>query len=94
LKRRAYLKVVGDREKQSNEFKSVTTIHRRKRSRKGKKLTLEEKIEISHKVICQGELQADVAKEYRLSKTYVSNIVNRSWKNPKYIGELKAQRTR
>ena len=62
LKSRAYLKVVGGKEKISNEFKFEKTIHKRKRSRTGKKLTLEEKIDISHKVICQNELQADIAK--------------------------------
>ena len=94
MKARAWQRVVGEKVKPSNEFKSPKTIHKRKRSRTGNKLTLAEKIEISHKVICQNELQADIAKEYRITRAYVSMIVNRSLKNPKYIEELRGEATR
>ena len=51
----------------ANEFLSITPIGLRKKSRKRKHLSADEKIAISFKVICEKESQDVVAKEFRVT---------------------------
>ena len=51
----------------ANEFLRVTPIGLRKKSRKRKHLSIDEKIDISFKVICEKQSQDIVAKEFRVT---------------------------
>ena len=60
----------------------------RKRSRTGVKLSLSEKITIVHQALCLKYLYKDIAKEHRITGAYVTFIVKKVLKNPKFIDEL------
>ena len=47
---------------------------------------------ITYKVLCLNYFQADVAKEYRVTKHCISTIISRSKKNAKFIEELMSKR--
>jgi hypothetical protein len=51
------------------------------------KLDTSDKLGIAHKVIIDGEVQSDVAKEYRISNSRVSQIVKASKKKPEMTRE-------
>ena len=51
----------------ANEFLRVTPISLRKKSRKRKHLSTDEKVAISFKVICEKQSQDIVAKEFRVT---------------------------
>ena len=88
LKQRAEIKVAGSKKEVAQEFKKVTTIGMRKRSGKRRVLTIEEKLDISYKVLCQDIMQTDVAKEYRVTVPCICNIIRSSRKDPNYLSAL------
>jgi len=72
----------------AQEFKKVTTIGMRKRSGKRRVLSIEEKLDISYKVLCQNITQTDIAKEYRVTVPCICNIIRISKKDPNYLSAL------
>ena len=54
------------------DFKEPVSVGFRKRSRKGKPLTLQEKISIAHKLFIKKERRSDLAKEFRVSIARIS----------------------
>ena len=56
-------------------FKEPTLIDKRSRKVSGYTLTVADKIRIVHQVLCQYQKQADVAREYRVTASYISRIV-------------------
>ena len=70
------------------DLKDPTPIGSRKRSRRHGALSLSQKIQIVYQVLCRKDRQADVAKEYRITLSYVSLLVNRALKNKTFIDEM------
>ena len=60
-----------------------TTAHRR-----GRMLTLDDKINIIYGVVVSREHQADVAKRYRRSQAYVSQLVKKAQSNKELLRKL------
>ena len=69
-------------------FIEPTSIDRRKRSRKGSKLSLTEKVQIVHQAVVQKLLHKDIAKEHRITAAYVTILQRQAIRNPKFIAEL------
>jgi len=88
LKQRAEIKVVGSKKEVAKEFKREITIGKRKRSRKRRVLSVEEKLDISYKILCENLTQTDVAKEYRVTLPCICNIIRSSRKDPDYLSAL------
>ena len=63
----------------------------RRRGSKRAKLTVGQKIKIVHKVIHWKVLVQDVAKEFRITSPYVSNLVSKARRNPKFLEEMIAE---
>ena len=74
------------------EMKSQVPIGSRRRIRKRRNLTLSERIQVAHKVICRELLQADVAKEYRVTRSCIHHIIKKCKANPKFLKELMEKR--
>ena len=55
-------------------------------------MSTEEKVEISYKVICEKLKQDDIAKEYRVTKACICNIIRKSRKNKNFAKELIVQK--
>jgi hypothetical protein len=51
------------------------------------KLSISDKLEIAHKVIIDLEMQSDIAREYRVSNSRVSEIVKAAKKKPETMRE-------
>ena len=60
----------------------------RRRRRSAKPLSLEQKLDIAHRAIVGGEVQMDLAKEFRVSQKVVSVLVNRVRKKPQFLRDL------
>ena len=73
---------------QISEYIEPTNIGGRKRGRRKNKLTTDEKISIVHKVIYQLLPVKDVALEFRITQAYVCNLVSKTKKNPKFLGDM------
>ena len=71
-----------------SEYKETIPGSHRKRSRTKNKLTLSEKILIVHQVVIQLKPLKQVAKEHRVTASYISLIVQKVKKNPKLLSEL------
>ena len=76
----------------SISYKDPVPIDKRKVGRSGSKLSLSEKINIVHQAVCLKILYQDIAKEHRISGCYVSQIIKRALKNPKFITEMMSKR--
>ena len=92
LKQRSQLKVWGSRKQQSMEFKTITPVGSRKRIRKRGVLSIDEQLDITFRILCQNEKQADFSKEYCVTNACICNVFRRSRKDPKYISELLERR--
>ena len=88
MKERAEIKVAGSKKEVAKEFKREITIGKRKRSGKRRALSVEEKLDISYKILCQNISQTDVAKEYRVTLPCICNIIRSSRKDPNYLSAL------
>ena len=88
MKQRAEIKVAGSKKEVAKEFKREITIGKRKRSGKWRNLTVEEKLDISYKILCQNISQSDVAKEYRVTLPCICNIIRSSRKDSNYLSAL------
>jgi Mor family transcriptional regulator len=62
-----------------------TAVYSRKISKTKKICCEEDKIDIVHKVLIEGELVADVAKEYRISKHKVYRYLALTKKQPNQL---------
>ena len=51
-------------------------------------MTVADKVNIVHKVIIQGHPNKDVAREYRVTASYVSTLVQKARKKPKFLSEM------
>lgn len=60
----------------------------RHRRRSTKPLSLEQKLDIAYRVIVSGELQIDLAKEFRVSQTVVSLLIRKVRKKPELLRDL------
>ena len=61
--------------------------------RKEKALSLEQKLDITHRAILGCESQVDLAKEFRVSQVVISRLVTKVRKKPEHLAELVSQRT-
>lgn len=66
----------------------------RKRSRTGRKLSLQEKIQIVHQAVVLKYHHKDIAQEHRISRCYVTQLQQRALKNRAFIAELMSQQSR
>ena len=73
------------------QYKEPVPPDRRHSCRKGKPLTVHEKLDIAHKVLVENELRKDVAKEYRISYQVVNRIVDKVKKKPGWLTEIISQ---
>jgi len=71
------------------EYIKLTDIVHRKKSKRRPKLTIKEKIMIVHKVIHEHHSEMEVAKEYRITRQYVSYLCMKTTRNPKYFLNIK-----
>lgn len=69
-------------------------ISLRKRCRTKNKVNLTEKIDIVHQVLCKLKPIKQVAKEYRVTASWVSAIVQKVKFQPKVLEELMAEQDR
>ena len=69
------------------DFVDETAPGSRKRGRKRKPLTADDKMEIVYKALCKKELRKDVAKEMRVSPQVVSRLVGK-FKSERYMEEI------
>ena len=76
------------------DFKEPVPIGMRRRSRRRAVLSVDEKINIVHKVLVEFEYQKDVAKEYRISIQTVSTLVSKAKKKPEFLRELWDKRSK
>ena len=60
----------------------------RRRRRTSKRFSLEEKLEVAHEVIVEGEIQKEVAKKYRVSVKVVSALINKIRRKPELLRDL------
>jgi len=74
-----------------SEYIEPTTASCRKRGTKRAMLTVGQKVDIVHKVIHWRLPILDVAKEYRITKPYVSMLVNKAQRNPKFLEYMIAE---
>ena len=68
-----------------NEYIEPTDPNSRKRGKRRPKLSLSEKIGVVHRVIINNHMVKDVAKEFRISQCYVSQLVQKTRRNPKFL---------
>ena len=64
----------------------------KRRGRKPKTLGLNQKLEIVHRVLVGGESQSDLAKDFRVSQSLISNLVTKVRKKPELLRELISKR--
>jgi len=57
-------------------------------------LSVDDKINIVHKVLVEFKYQQDVAKEYRISLNHVSQLVHKARKKPEFLRELWGKRSK
>ena len=76
----------------SFSYTEETPVDMRRGGRAGAKLSLSEKIKIVHQAVVMKYLHKDIAKEHRISRPYVTLIVRKALRNPKFIAELVSQR--
>ena len=62
------------------------------KGRRVKQLNLDQKLEIVHRILVDGEAQKDLAKEFRLSQALVSILVGKVRKKPEFLAELISKR--
>jgi len=72
----------------SSEYKQPVAIPCRKRGSRRPKLTVHEKINVVWQVVCQHIPVKEVAKEHRMTQSYVSSLVSKAKKNPRFLHEL------
>jgi len=73
-----------------SEYKEDVPVNHRKRQRTKSKLSLSEKFSIVHQAVCQLRPLKSLAKEHRISESYVSLIVQKVRSHPKLLDELLA----
>ena len=78
--------IVGD-----SADREETPVDLRKRMKVRKKLSLQDKMRIVYQVVMLGHQQKDVAREHRVTSAYVSFLIKKAKKNPKYFSELAAE---
>ena len=71
--------------------KEATPSLKRHKGRK-RRLSLDERIEAVHRVLVQKELQADVAKHFRVTAPTISRLVSKMEKRPALLSELLSKR--
>ena len=71
-----------------SEYKDVTSFASRKRTNRRPTLTVMDRINIAHRVFIQGYMHEDVAKEFRITRQCVTNIIRKASKNPKFLAEM------
>ena len=69
----------GREESSENWYKEETVVGMRKRSRMRRKLSIQEKVDITYKAICMQVSQKDLAKEFRVTQACICNLVNISF---------------
>ena len=65
-----------------------------RRRRRAGPLTLDEKLEVVHRILVDGEAQKDLAKEYRYSQAAISSLVCKVRKKPELLRELISARAK
>jgi len=71
-----------------SEYRNPTPIGCRRRTRKRRNLSIDEKVAIVHSIIVDLNTMTDVAKEYRVTVACISNLVSVSKKVPGFLREL------
>ena len=91
---RDHYPVVGLRKRQGHRVvpDDVAPGLRRRRQVRKSCLTLEEKLDIAHRVIVCREAQKELAQEYRVSQLVVSVLVGKVRKKPSLLAELLSER--
>ena len=67
---------------------NIQTPIPQRRVRKPKRLTLQEKVDVVHRVLVSHEKHADVAKMYRVRSSVVGQLLSKAKKKPAFLGEL------
>ena len=70
------------------DFIQPTCIIARRNGGNRPKLTTGDKIAIVHKILCQHVPEKNVAKEFRISRGYVSTLSNKARRNPGVLREI------
>ena len=74
-----------------SEYMETPPGSHRHRSRTKSKIELSERIKIVHEVVCQLKPLKQVAKEHRVTPSWISSIVTKSRKNPNLLRERSCQ---
>ena len=72
----------------TKEFMEPVPQGSRKKSRKGKPIRTNEKIEIIYKVVVEQEKQKDVAREHRVTPARISQLVSKARKHKGFMAEI------
>ena len=76
------------KEDRENEWLEFTSPMHKRKMKKKPPVSLPDKVSIACKILIDFEKAADVAKEFRISVSYVSTIVSKIKKNKKAFDEL------
>ena len=86
---RDHYPVQGLKERQKRpELQSDTPPGLRRHIKKSKPLSLDQKLELVHRAIVDGETNKDLAKDFRVSQQVVSLLVSKVRKKPSMLSEL------
>ena len=72
-----------------SEYRNPTPIGCRRRTRKRRNLSIDEKVAIIHSIVVDLNTMTDVAKEYRVTVACISNLVSVAKKVPGFLRELR-----
>ena len=67
------------------DFKEPVAPGLRKKGKKAQSLTLNDKVQVAHKVIVEHHLQQEVAKEYRVSPVVVNQLIKKVMRNTSFL---------
>ena len=65
----------------------------RRRRRKTRQLSLDQKLDVVHRALVGREAQMELAREFRVSQAVVSLLVTKVRKRPEFLRELVSERT-
>ena len=71
-----------------------TPLGLKRKRRRAKPLTLEQKLEIVHRALVDGEAQKDLARDFRVTQPVISSLVCKVRKKPSLLAELISERAK
>ena len=85
-------KIVGEKPEENVNFIEETPYGSRRRRLKRQSLSLSTKIKIVYDVVVKGLKQKEVARENRIGHTFICKLINKAYKNAKFLEELMSYR--